>query len=142
MQAALCRGHHKGLVFNGSGAQQHFPMFLTGGMGESAGHQQHVCPISRILSVQLGEAQVVADAHTDAPALAGVIGHLKLSRLMAAQQHARLIKRLLPVVKLEKMNLVVARHTLPTGRKRQRGVVHAAAIFWAAVCCITAGLVN
>ena len=42
MRACLCGGDKVALVFHGAGAQQHFPMGLTCGVGEGGGQHDDV----------------------------------------------------------------------------------------------------
>ena len=123
MQTALGSGHHKRLVFNSPGPQQHLPMRLARGEGKSAWHQQQIGTRARIAPVQLGEPKVVANAHADAPHVPIARGQLERHGLLACLQHARFVVTLLPVVKSEKMNLVVPRHTAARRREHQRAVV-------------------
>ena len=142
MQAALRRCDNKGLVFNRAGAQQQLPVILACGVGESAGHQQQIHPGLRIVTVQLRKTQVVADAHANSPALACAIGHVEMSRLVAAQQHPVFVKRLLAVVEFKQVHLVVPGHALAVGGESQTAVVDPAAgrfLRCSAACCVADG---
>ena len=122
MQAALCAGQHIGLVFNGPGAQQHFPVCLTGGVGEGGGYQYQVCFEQ---PVQLGKAKVVAhaQAHGHRVAIAGCA--FERHGDGACLQHRSLVITLGAVVKAEQVDLVVTGHAFAVRVVGQYCIGHA-----------------
>ena len=100
-------------------------MRLAGGVGESAGHQQHI-GLQR--AVQLGKAQVVAHAHADGVHMAVARGQFKAHRLGAGFEHAGFVVLLLALIEAKQVNLVVARHASARGRVGQRTVARPARV--------------
>ena len=54
-------------VFNGARAQQHMPVRLAGGLRECCRHRERCRAIVHEASIQLGEAEVVANAQAERP---------------------------------------------------------------------------
>ena len=72
VQAALSGRQNVALVFHRTGAQQQFPMRLAGGVGEGGGQQKRVKPA--LGAEKFGEAQVVANALRQIPAVGSQVG--------------------------------------------------------------------
>ena len=117
VQAALRGRQHIALVFNGAGAQQQFPVRLAGGVGEGGGYTQYVAGWVHQRTVELGEAQVIADRqpHPQRPCL-------HCHGLTAGHQRAALVVTLSSVVKGKEVDLVVV------GSLHAIRVEHAAAV--------------
>ena len=125
MCAPLRSCQHIRQVFYRPRSQQNFPVRLSGGPGECAGHQQQ---ISFHGPVKLRKTQVVTDAQANPVNLTIAGWQIERHRRGTGLNHARFVVLLSAIVKPEKMNLVVARYTRPQGRIHQRAVVHMAAV--------------
>ena len=117
VDAALRRRQQIALVFDGTGAQQQFPMDLTGSVGEGRRRQYQVQWAQR--AIQLGKAQVVADRQTQPKACD--IGNY---RRAAGFNRVGLVKAFTATVQSEQVNLVVTGQPLTIGAKQQAGVSH------------------
>src|SRR6185369_12175232 len=89
--------------------------------GEGAGHQQHV---GGQRAIQLRKAQVIAHAQADTPALPLGSGQLERRRFAPALDQARFVLAFAPVVKLEEVNLVVARHAFACRREDEQRIAY------------------
>jgi hypothetical protein len=114
---ALGRGRDVALVLDRPGTQQHFPVRKAGRMGEGRGHAEQVAGRLHQRPVELGKAQVVADAQADAKAR-----RVERDRLAAGLQGAAFVVLLTPVVVAKEMDLVVARNLLTRRREDEVGV--------------------
>ena len=117
-----CAGARHSLVLDRPRAQQRLPVRTAGGVRERGRHRDagRTAPAHQ-RAVQLGKAQVVADAEADAAAAPAC----ERDGLRAGAQHARLVVALASVVVAEQVQLVVARGQRAVGRERAAGVVHA-----------------
>src|SRR5881394_2053344 len=64
MRSALRRRNHVGLVLDGAGAQQRFPVRLPGRHGESRRHEEYVALAET--AIELGKTHVVANREPEA----------------------------------------------------------------------------
>ena len=108
MPPTLRRRDHVALVLHRTGAQQQFPMRLPGAVGEGRGHGQQVARRRHQGAVQLGEAQVVADAQADA-VRRRPDGRVEGDWQRTGAQNPALVVVLAPVQVAEQVDLVVAR---------------------------------
>ena len=109
------------LVLDRAGAQQQLPVRLAGRVGEGRRHAQQVAGRLHQRAVQLGKAQVVADAQADAQRRRPAAPPAALP----ASSTRAFVVLLAAVVEGEQVHLVVARGQRAVGREDQRAVAHA-----------------
>ncbi len=121
MRAALRAAHDVSEVFDGAGAQQHFPMLFAGGVGECGGQQVGIARGRlRQRPKQLGKAQVVADGESHAPAFA-----VERHGLGAGGNAVGFGVALSAALEGEQVHFVVARGQFARGVEHQGGVEYA-----------------
>ena len=133
-RAELVRGDHEGLVLDRPGAQQHLPVVASGGQRERRGHGEQPRAADGEDPVELGEAQVVADAEPD----------LDPGRLGDDDLVAGLLARRLAVadpadVDVEHVDLAVGGDVSPSGPSRQEVLKSRSRRRDARRCCRRAG---
>ena len=113
--AGLRGGDNVALVFHGAGAQQQLPMGFACGVGKRGGQHDEVG--GGLGAEELGEAQVVADALGDTPAV-----DFKLGDGFACQQGVAFAIALAGGLVVEQVDFVVARQAFAAGAVNEQAV--------------------
>ncbi len=116
--AALIGRDDKALIFDSPCANENLPMSPPGLIGEVGGDQQNRRPFSQVVTVQFGEAQVVADGQAAAPAFDVDQAGLVTSRIEPALAHLAAIGQR----GIEEVELAVGRTLLSLSIEEQRRI--------------------